>query len=335
MRKFLITILAFVLVALPSCTEGGAEVYTAYGTAMDTNVTVTVYGGDSSAVADGCLELLYNLEAEFSVTASGSKLYRLNQGDTVKDEGHFYTVCGLANEINLLTDGAYDPCVYPIVKLWGFTTGEYKVPDKDELSAALKLVKESDISFTENGISISGGGMADLGGIAKGYAAEVLKSYIKESGAESAVISLGGNILTVGVKPDGTRWNIGISSPKNNGKLLGTLKVEECAVVTSGSYLRNFEQDGKIYHHIIDPASGMPADNGLVSVTVVADDSALADGLSTAFFVMGIEKSMALAKEVGAETIFVTESEIYVSDGLKEKFTPDASVEGVYKVIYN
>jgi len=152
---------------------------------------------------------------------------------------------------------------------------------------------------------------------------------------EAAVVSLGGNIVTVGKKPDGSDWKIGINSPKGGGSLLGTLSVGECAVVTSGSYFRNFTEDGKLYHHIIDPETGMPADNGLVSVTVVADDAALADGLSTAFFVMGMEKALSIAQSLDVQTVFVTENQIFVSGGLKEKFTPDGTVEGEYEIIYN
>ncbi len=335
MKKALILLICISIFALPSCKEGGAEPYSVYGIAMDTNVSITVYDEDDKAAADACLELLYGLEAELSVTVSGSKLYALNSGKTIKDDGDFYTICGLANELCLLTEGAYDPCIYPLVKLWGFTTDEYAVPDVEELTRAVELVENSKIVFTDEGIVLENGGMADFGGIAKGYASEVLADYLKNNKVKSAIISLGGNIVTVGTKPNGDNWSIGINSPKGNGSILGVLSVGECAVVTSGSYIRNFTQDGKLYHHIIDPKTGYPADNGLVSVTVVADDAVLADGLSTAFFVMGVEKALTLAKSVGVETVLATNDKIYVSQGLKEKFTLDYSAKGQDQIIYS
>ncbi len=334
MKRLFALILCMSTIALSSCTGDGAEPYYVYGSAMDTNVSLCMYGGDNK-LGDACLEILYGMESELSVTVTGSKLYALNNGQTVKDNSHFYTLCGLAEEMRILTDGAYNPCVYPLIKLWGFTTGKYAVPEKTDIAKALELAANSQIVFAEDGIKIEGGGQADLGGIAKGYASDVLRDYLKSSGVEGAVISLGGNIVTIGKKPDGSEWKIGINSPKGSGSLLGTLSVGECAVVTSGSYFRNFTEDGKLYHHIIDPETGMPADNGLVSVTVVADDATLADGLSTAFFVMGMEKALSIAQSVDVQTIFVTENQIFVSGGLKEKFTPDSSVEGEYEIIYN
>ncbi|MBQ3195150.1 MAG: FAD:protein FMN transferase [Clostridia bacterium] len=334
MKRLLSVIILVSIFALSSCEEDRVDPYYAYGTAMDTNVSICIYGGNKNA-ANSCLELLYDLEGQFSVTAKGSKLSALNRGELVEDKGHFYTLCGLANEICTLTEGAYNPCVYPLVKLWGFTTGNYNVPSEDKIAESIKLVNESKIVFKQEGICIEGDGAADFGGIAKGYASDVLREHLKSQGVDGAVISLGGNIATVGSKPDGKKWSIGINSPKGNGGLLGTLLLGECAVVTSGSYFRNFVENGKFYHHIIDPQSGEPADSGLVSVTVIAKDAALADGLSTAFFVMGMENAKIVAESLDVETVFVTENEIYVSSGLKEKFTPDSSVEGEYQIIYN
>ena len=197
MKRLLTLIICVSIFTLPSCSEGGVETYYAYGNAMDTSVSVCVYG-EYEKHANECLELLYNLEAELSVTASGSKLQAVNGGKTVNDDGHFYTLCGLANEVRVLTQGAYNPCIYPLVKLWGFTTGEYTVPNSDAIEDAIGLVNNSSIVFDDEGIYIEGGGQADFGGIAKGYAGNILRDYLKSKDVDAAIISLGGNIVTIG-----------------------------------------------------------------------------------------------------------------------------------------
>lgn len=334
MKRIITALLLLAFMALPSCTEGRAEVYSVSITAMDTSCTVTVYGEDNKAAADACKELLLGIEAELSVTLSGSKVYALNTGGKVETGTHLKAVAEKAIGIKSITDGAFEPCIYPLVKLWGFTTGDNRVPSSKAITEAVGLVNNSVLKVSGNTVSITDG-MVDFGGITKGYAADMLAEELKGAGVEAAVISLGGNIKTLGSKPNGKPWNIGISSPDGGGKLLGTLAVGECAVVTSGSYIRNFTENGKLYHHIIDPRTGYPADNGLVSVTVVCDDAAMADGLTTAFFVMGMEKASSLAKALGVDTVFVTDDCIYVSAGLKEKFTPDDSTRDEYSVIYN
>lgn len=334
MKKIIVFAFIFIFLFATACGEDAAEEYTSYANAMDTSAKITVYGKNSKAVADECAQLFKSLEGEFSVTDANSKLYTLNTNGSIEAEGHLYALCGFANELSTLTDGAYNPCIYPLVKLWGFTVGEFKVPTQEEIDENVKLIADSKMVFKDGGIYIENGGMVDLGGIAKGYASEMMRSLISGSDSTGAVISLGGNIVTVGEKPDGTPWSIGINSPQNDGGLIGTLSVGECAVVTSGSYIRNFEKDGKFYHHIIDPKTGKPVDNGLVSVTVVADDAALADGLSTAFFVMGIEESLTVAESLDVDVVFVTENSISISSGLKEKFTLSKSAEDEYDLIF-
>lgn len=333
MKKILSLIIMLSFLSLPSCEEGGADVYTASCIAMDTSCTVTVYGKNAENAADKCTELLLNMEAELSVTLSGSLLCALNTYGSADGGEYLARVAEKAIELKELTNGAYEPCIYSLVKLWGFTGDSYSVPSEDEIAAAVELVRSSSLSVSD-GVVYRDGALVDFGGIAKGYAAEVLADSLWDAGVEAAVISLGGNIKTLGTKPDGTPWNIGISAPSGGGKLLGVLEVGECAVVTSGSYIRNFTVDGKLYHHIIDPSDGYPTDNGLVSVTVVCDSADLADGLATAFFVLGREKATELATKLGAETVFVTSDCIYVSDGLKEKFTPDETARGEYDIIY-
>lgn len=332
MKRLVAFLLIIFTTVLSSCAEGRTEAYTAYSVAMDTSASVTVYGGNKQAAEDS-LRLFEKLDEELSVTNEKSLVYTLNQsGEVVASDNLLYLI-GQANIIADKTNGAFNPCIYPLVKLWGFTTNENKVPDETDIQSTVALVKQSSVLADSGKVHLSKGAMLDLGGIAKGYASDQMARLLADRGVSSAIISLGGNIRTVGTKPGGAEWVVGINSPKGNG-LIGTLNVGEAAVVTSGSYLRNFTENGKTYHHIIDPDSGYPAESGLVSVTVVADYATLADGLSTAFFVMGLEKAVTCAETIGVDAVFVTESGIFVTKGIKEKFTPDKSIEGVYTVEY-
>lgn len=331
-KRTVLLLLIIATLALSSCVDSTVGTYTAYSVAMDTQAAITVYG-NNKALAEECARLFERLDKLLSVTAENSSVAKLNKRGYVEASNELSYIISQANRIKEDTNGAFNVCVYPLVKLWGFTTGEYRVPTEEEIKAAALSVASSSV-WVENGNAVlSEGALVDFGAIAKGYASERMAHILKENGVGAAVISLGGNIRTVGKKPDGTDWRIGINSPNGNG-IIGTLSLGEAAVVTSGSYLRCFKEHGMLYHHIIDPQSGYPAANGLVSVTVVADDATLADGLSTAFFVMGMDKAVSCAQKLGVEAVFVTETTITVTQGLKKSFTPDKSIEGVYKTIY-
>ena len=161
----------------------------------------------------------------------------------------------------------------------------------------------------------------DLGSVAKGYAGQLAAQMLRNSGVESALLNLGGNVQTVGAKPDGSPWQIGIKDPKGEDAMM-VLSIADQAVVTSGGYERYFEQDGQTYWHIMDPFTGHPADSGLISVTIVGDEGVVCDGLSTALFVMGLEKAADLWAQSGDfEAVFVTASgEVYITEGLRDHF---------------
>lgn len=328
--KKTISLLVLSVLFLTAC-QSDTQSYTAYTAAMDTSATVTVYGGGKAA-AEECARLFERLDGELSVTASDSAVAMLNENGRVEVTVALEKLIDISNLVNNATDGAFNVCVYPLVKLWGFTTGAYRVPDDEVIAAAVDTVAASSVTV-KDGFAVVNGGEVDFGGIAKGYAAEEMAALLKERNVKAAIISLGGNIRTVGKKPNGEKWRIGINSPTGGG-IIGTLSLDEAAVVTSGSYLRFFEADGKTYHHIIDPENGYPVDNGLVSVTVVAADAMIADALSTAFFVMGKDKAVQAAERLGVEAVFITENVVSVTSGLRESFTPDSSVEGVYTIEY-
>ena len=218
---------------------------------------------------------------------------------------------------------ALDLSVYPIVRAWGFTTGSYQVPDEETIQALLPLVDYTKIQYNDatGAVVLPAEMEIDLGSVAKGYAGQLAAQMLRERGVESALLNLGGNVQTVGTKPDGSSWQIGIKDPKGEDAMM-VLSVADQAVVTSGGYERYFEQDGQTYWHIMDPFTGHPADSGLISVTIVGDEGVVCDGLSTALFVMGLEKAADLWAQSGDfEAVFVTASgEVYITEGLRDRF---------------
>jgi len=209
------------------------------------------------------------------------------------------------------TGTAFDPAIGPIIRLWGIGTEYEAVPSQAEINAALNFSMLSRIYwFDEDALFFGRTGMSlDFGGIAKGYACDEAVRILREHGVEHALLDLGGDIYALGTRPDGNPWRIGLRSPLGDGEVIGILELSDIAVVTSGSYLRYFEQDGQRYHHIFDPLTGRPADSGLLSVTVIYENSALADAFSTAFFVRGLAFSSGIMLQDFSEmsAIFITE----------------------------
>ncbi len=319
MKKYisLILCLVFTVSLLCSCSR---NVYPLSSTQlmMDTVVTVTIYDGDDD-VLNGAMKLCKNYEKLLSKTVEDSDVYKINNSDgkPVTVQNDTAELLALALDIAESSNGAFDPTVLPLVELWDVTNAD-TVPNADDIETALKSVGYENILLSGNTVTVKNGARLDLGGIAKGFIADKLKLYLKENGVNSAIINLGGNTLLIGNK-NGQAFSVGIQKPfgKQN-ELCATLDLIDKTAVTSGIYQRYFEQDGKVYHHIIDPSTGYPTDNGLTAVTVVTDSSSLADGLSTACLILGVEKGTALAKQYGAELIFVdSDGQLHLTDGLE------------------
>ena len=289
--------------------------------AMDTVMDFTIYG--ESGLIDQSESLIASLESLVSVTDADSELYAINQTGSGTLTGKASSLMEQALEICRRTDGALDLSIYPIVRAWGFTTGSYQVPDEAEIQALLPLVDYRKIQYdaATGTVTLPEGMEIDLGSVAKGYAGQLAAQMLREHGVQSALLNLGGNVQTVGAKPDGSPWQIGIKDPQGEDAMM-VLSVEDQAVVTSGGYERYFEQDGQTYWHIMDPSTGHPADSGLISVTIVGDEGVVCDGLSTALFVMGLEKAADLWAQSGDfEAVFVTASgEVYITEGLRDHF---------------
>ncbi len=269
--------------------------------AMDTVMDITLYKTDKtdeelSGIMTEMRDRIYQMEGELSVTKNDSNIAKLNaaKGAPVLVSEDTYSLIESAINVADETEGRFDPTIYPIVKLWGFTTGKNRVPSDDEIKNELKRVDYKQVIVSEDhNVSMREDTQIDLGACAKGYLSDEL-CEIMQAHNVNGIVSLGGNVQSVGTKPDGTDFTVGIADPKDPSSVYEKIVAKNDAVVTSGNYERFFEKDGKRYHHIMDSGTGKPADNGLASVTVVGPSGFLCDAYATAFFVMGEDK----AKEV-------------------------------------
>ena len=315
-RFFTVYLTAALLTAflLTGCTTSAPQEAEFF--AMDTLMSVKLWGGEA-ATSDVSAEI-NRLEALLSVTRETSVLSQLNAAGSAELSADTTSLLTQALALSERTDGAFDPTVYPLVEAWGFPSKEYRVPNRTELDSLLSCVGTEHVHFDGATVTLDGGTRLDLGGIAKGYAAQCCAELLKEKGVDAAILSLGGNVQTIGSKPDGSAWIVGIADPADPSQAIAVLTFEgSMALVTSGAYQRYFEEDGVIYHHILDPQTGLPADSGLLSVTVLADDGTLADGLSTALFVMGLEEGTRFWRESNDfEAVFLTsEGRILATEG--------------------
>lgn len=324
MKNILIVLTGIIAVFFSSCqrpaTESKVQVF-----AMDTYMELTVYDKVADEVLQEAAEEIYRLEDLLSATDENSGLYRLNCEKTGVASRDMAALWEGAYDIYAKTNGNLDLTVYPAVKAWGFPTKEYRVPPASEIEKCVAAIGMDRVGYKkETGMLLLPDDCEiDFGGVAKGYTGRLLAEHLKEKGITSALLFLGGNVQLIGGKPDGSDFRIEIRNPMDTGERLGVLKVKDVAVVTSGAYERYFEQDGKVYHHIIDPATGCPADTDLLSVTVVAEDGLLADGYATALFVMGSKEAIAFWQEYSAEFEMVlvdSSGNIYVTEGLEECF---------------
>ncbi|MBR1383237.1 MAG: FAD:protein FMN transferase [Ruminococcus sp.] len=320
MKKLLPLLLA---ILLAGCGASNDEKHTKSVFAMDTYITLTSYGGTDKAL-EAASDKLTELESLWSVTDSGSEIYKANHsgGSTVTFSDETAELVCFALDMYKKTDGALDISIYPLLAEWGFTTSDYHVPSQDRIDSLLKAVDAKRVDISGNSITVPNGMMIDLGSVAKGRAADLAADVLKDKGITSALLDLGGNIRTIGTKPDGSLWKIGLRDPNREGTL-GTVTVGETSVVTSGGYERFFIEDGKTYWHILDPKTGYPADSGIISSTVIGNDGALCDALSTSLFILGADKAAELYKTIGGfEYILLNnDGELLVSAGIADSFS--------------
>lgn len=334
--KTIIITLVFCICALCGCGAKTPDTHTAQIFALDTVIDITAYGSNAKSAVSAATREIYRLEKLFSVTKEDSDIYRLNHAgsDEVVLNDETYSLLQRAKDISTVTNSKFDVTIYPVIKLWGFTEKDYKIPSPSQLTEALKIVNTDNIILLENNTArLLNNAQVDLGGIAKGYIGDKAAQAMKAAGCESGLISLGGNVRTIGTKSSGEKWSIGIKSPDSTD-YFATLSTEECSVITSGSYQRNFTKDGVTYHHIIDPETGKPSDSDAVSVTIIGKNGAVCDALSTAIFIGGSAYAETLSKSIGDfEYIILTkDNKIYISETLKDSFTLSESFSA-YQVI--
>ena len=291
--------------------------------AMDTVMTLRLYEGGDENTLDQAEARVRELEAQWSVTEENSEICALNRGGRAELSPETAELLGAALDMCRRTDGALDISTYPVLRAWGFTTGEYSVPGGEAIAALLPLVDYGRVALEAGAAALPPGMEIDLGSVAKGYTGDALAALLKQGGAASALLDLGGNIQAVGSKPDGSPWRVAVRDPAGDGSV-GGVEVVDQAVVTSGGYERYFEEDGVRYWHIIDPATGWPARSGLTSVTVVGESGLLCDGLSTALFVMGREGALEHWRQHrDFEAVLVSEDgSVTITAGLEGRFTP-------------
>ncbi len=316
---FVLSMLFLFVLSPKRQTEKTLQIYDIF----DTYCEITILSDkNSDSILAECNQYLHEKDNQWSATRPESEISVLNSAAGTKSVSlspDTLNVLDKALSASYYTSGYFDITVGAMINLWNFG-GAPKIPEDSEITEAihnvgyklLELDKKSGTAYlTKKGTSVT------LGGIAKGYATDEIVKLLKKKNVHSALINLGGNIYCMGRRQNNQAWQVGISDPLDQDKLLCTLTAYDTAVVTSGNYQRFFEADGVRYHHILNPFTGMPASNGLNSVTIISHDCTLADILSTACFVIGYNKSLPLIKEAKVLAIFATNDTVYYSEGLE------------------
>lgn len=314
-------VIAFLAALFISGCAADIPPYTEHLFAMDTIMSITAYGSEQ-AVTDAC-DRIYELEKKLSAVNENSEIYSVNNSGgracAVSDETA--EIIESALSYSERTGGSIDISVYPLVREWGFTAGAYKVPSDEIINELKNYVDYRNISVSGNEITLPENGMIDLGAVAKGYASDAVKAVLLERGVTSAIINLGGNVMAVGSKPDGSSWTVAVADPYAPDDYICTISAVDTAVITSGNYQRYFiADDGTRCCHIIDPKTGKPADSGIVSATIIGGSGIMCDALSTAVFVMGADEAEKLwCASEDFEMIIITDSgEMLITDGIYE-----------------
>lgn len=309
-RKSLMLLLFPLL--LSGCSLKTQEPISKTGIYFNTVIQIDIYGSNDTKLLDHCFEKCQTFEQTISRTIETSEIYQINhaKGSSVKVSDITLELIQKGIEYGDLTNGKFDITIAPLMDLWDFKNNTGNIPNNNDIKEALSHVNYKNIVIDGNKVSLTDPNAAiDLGGIAKGYMADYLKDYLISEGTESALINLGGNILTIGTKPDGTPFNLGIQKPfGRQGTAITSVKTTDSSVVSSGVYERYFEVDDTLYHHIIDTTTGYPCENGLLGVTILSKASVDGDALSTSCFVLGLEEAKKLIESLdNVDAIFITE----------------------------
>lgn len=287
------------------------------GFAMGSVVSATLYGTDDESVINEILDALDREENKYiSRYKPDSEVYKLNEAGSLDVSGHVCDTIRKAVEISEKSNGAFDVTIGAVSSLWNFDSSR-TVPDDEKIKNALSTCGWDKIAIDGNRITLAEGQKLDLGAMGKGMGCDIALDILKQHReVTGAVVSVGGTVLTYGENPDGGAWTVGIRTPeKDDTSVFMTVKVEGTKFIsTSGNYEKCFEKDGVLYHHILSPETGYPVKNQLRGVTVIADSGLEADALSTACYVKGVESSLYLLTEYGADAVYIdNDYEVYVT----------------------
>lgn len=298
---------------------------------LGTLVEITLYDSRDEKIIDEVFDRIREIENKMTINIGDtSEIIKLNEASGMsgaKISPDTFFVIEKGKYYSELSEGHFDITIGPVVKLWNIGTDDARIPDSKELSEALNLVDYKKLHLNKERLEAKldvKGMKVDLGAIAKGYAADEAASILKRHGIKHAIINLGGNLLAIGNNINGNPYRIGVQNPFNpRGDYMGIIEIEDKTVVTSGIYEKYLEKDGKRYHHILEPSTGYPADNGLAGVSIITEKSIDGDGLSTSVFLLGLEKGMELIEKLpNVEAIFITvDKKVYLSKGIKDSFT--------------
>lgn len=311
--KFILTLTLLLSVLRITGCAHSAEPISKTGFYFDTVIQVTVYDSSDAACLDGCLNLADFYERMFSTTIEGSDIWNINHSGgkpvTVSDET--VELLQISLDYAALSDGLVDPTVLPLSELWNFGSDKTpRVPSEAEIQAALAHVGYHAVAIEGNSVTLLDAHAAiDLGFIAKGYIADRMKEYLLNNHVRSACINLGGNVLAIGAKPDGSPFRIGVQEPfAAKGQTATVVPVTDRSLVSSGVYERYFYENDTLYHHILNTKTGYPIDNELTGVTILSDSSVTGDALSTTCYCLGLKDGVALIESLdGVEALFITQ----------------------------
>ena len=328
-KKIIVIIyLLIVSIFLSSCSfsrlKSSADPISKTTFALNTAVTISLYGDYDEDLIDRCFALCSEYELIFSRTDPESELYALNASRSMDVSDELLSLIKTGIYYGNLSGGAFDITIGTVSSMWDFLNDTPSLPDSSSLAEAASHVDYTKISIDGNTVTLlDPSATIDLGALAKGYIADRIKDFLISCGVEHAMIDLGGNILCVGGKSDGSDFTIGLRYPfEDVQSLIATIDVSNLSVVTSGIYERCFEIDGKLYHHILDPSTGYPYDNELAAVTIISPDSVTGDALSTVTFALGLDKGIDLINSIeNVYAVFITKDmQLHFSDGLEQNF---------------
>ncbi|GMQ63336.1 FAD:protein FMN transferase [Vallitalea maricola] len=331
MKKRILLLVVFILVVLVGCSNiinQKNQKISDETFLLGTLVKVTIYGENADEEDfEGIFKIISDIESKVSRNISTSEISKINSNEIqeIKLSEDTFNIIKKGLYYSKLSEGRFDITIAPLVSLWGIGTKDARVPEEKEIKDALKKINYKNLFLDEENLTIylKKDTQIDLGGIAKGYVADKVSEYLKQNKLEHAIINLGGNILTVGNKPNGDSWKIGIRDPFNTrGREIGVATIGQKSLVTSGIYERYLEEDGVKYHHILDPYTGYPVENELAGVTIISDYSVDGDGLSTVIFSMGLEEGYKFVEDMeNVDAVFITkEKEVYVTSQAEKIF---------------